>query len=1006
MHVNFFERDTMRIIFIICFLLLALTTAVNAQYYSSGADPASLRWEKIETENFKVVFPHDYEEKAQYLVKLLEEVYKYGSYSLAHQPKKISVLVHPETSYSNGFVTWAPKRIELYPTPNQSMHAQEWLQQLAIHEFRHVVQIDKLNTGFTKILSYILGEQAVGAVLGLYVPMWFLEGDAVATETALTQSGRGRSPWFEQAIRAQIMEKGIYSYDKAYFGSYKDYIPNYYEMGYQLVAGARAKYGTDIWKQALYNTGRKSWSFNAFNKGQKLVSGINKIQLYYEIFADLHKGWVKQDKKVDKTAFTALSSIDEDYYSYCYPVVTEDGKVLVELSGPGVVDQFVEVNNDGTYQTIFIPGSRSDEPFSYANGIICWAENESDLRWENRAYSVIKCYDLKSKKRQKITRKSRYFSPALSPDGNLIAAVYADTKNNYALVILDRHSGEEVKRFEYGNNDYLFTPSWNKGGDKIVCIALSESGKEIVTLDRASGQWTAIMGPTYDDISLAKWGIDGEVYFTAGYAGTSEIYCVDELSKQVKQLTQSKYGAAGAVYDAATASLVYSNYTADGYQLVKASRDQLINIPVEKVLDTSNKLYEKIAAQEEELPEFSNIDEQEDYTVKKYSKWNIFNFHSWAPAFININDEYVNTGVSALSQNLLGTAISSVGYNADPQSSDEKYYFNFQYQGWFPVFELDVKFGDEDVNYDGYYSSDSEIFSLYSNTKQYQSDIEAGFNLPLSLTRGKYYSYLKPAVDLNLYHLTGYDIEKENYELIQNNLIPTGETSIISVDDYTYGSVEYSLYYYHLMRTSERDVTYRWGQLMQVLYQSTPFGTIDVGAISGLWTRFYFPGLMKHHSLRIDNEYQYKWDGEEYESSEDDDLEMNYHFGNYFDFARGYSNYSNDRLYSLKTDYIFPLWNPDFSVSGLMYFKRITTNLFFDYTKSWNDYTYKSSGQTVTQSGDYKSFGAEFRGEVNVFRFLFPLEIGYRYSRMIDFNQNSHQFLLSLSISGFSVGNK
>jgi WD40 repeat protein len=996
----------MRIICIICYLLLALTSAVNAQYYTSGADPASLRWKKIETENFKVVFPQDYEEKAQHLVKLLEEVYKYGTYSLAHQPKKISVLVHPETTYSNGFVTWAPRRIELYPTPNQSMHAQEWLQQLAIHEFRHVVQIDKLNNGFTKILSYILGEQAVGAVLGLYVPMWFLEGDAVTTETALTQSGRGRSPWFEQGMRAQILEKGIYSYDKAYFGSYKDYVPNYYEMGYQLVAGARAKYGTDIWEQALYNTGRNSWAINAFNKGQKSVSGLNKIQLYYEIFAGLHNDWVKQDDKGAKTGYTALTSKDEDYSNYCYPVLTEDGKILAQLSGPGDVDQFVEVKDDGSHQALFVPGTRSDEPFSYANGIICWAERESDLRWDNRAYSVIKCYDIKSRKKKKVTHKSRYFSPALSPQGNQIAAVYADKKNTYALVILDRHSGEELQRYVYGNDDYLFTPCWNTEGDKIVCISLSESGKEIVILDRASGQWTSIMGPTYDDISLAKWGKDGEIYFTAGYGGTSEIYCIDEQSRQVRQLTQSKYGATGAVYDDEAAALIYSNYTADGYQLVKAGRDQLKDIPVEEVEDASVKLYEKIARQEEGELNFSNIDEVEDYSVKKYSKWNLFNFHSWAPAFVNINDESVNTGVSALSQNLLGTAVSSVGYNADPQYSDEKYYFNFQYQGWFPVFELDVKYGDEDVNYDGYYSSNSEIFSLYCDTKQYQSDIEAGFYLPLSLTRGKYYNYLKPAVDFNLYHLTGYDIEKENYESIQNVLIPTGESSVISVDDYTYASVEYSLYYYHLMRTSERDVTYRWGQLMQVLYQSTPFGTLDIGAISGLWARLYFPGLMKHHSLRIDNEYQYKWDGEEYESSEENDVEMNYRFGNYFDFARGYSNYSNDRLYSLKTDYIFPLWNPDFSVPGLMYLKRITTNLFFDYTKSWEDFTFKSSGQTITESNDYKSFGAEFRAEVNVLRFLFPLEVGYRYSRLIDLNQNSHEFLLSLSISGFSVGNK
>ena len=61
-----------------------------------------------------------------------------------------------------------------------------------------------MNKGFTKVLSYILGEQAPGGVLGLYIPSWFLEGDAVSTETALSNSGRGRTCAFENIFESSI----------------------------------------------------------------------------------------------------------------------------------------------------------------------------------------------------------------------------------------------------------------------------------------------------------------------------------------------------------------------------------------------------------------------------------------------------------------------------------------------------------------------------------------------------------------------------------------------------------------------------------------------------------------------------------------------------------------------------------------------------------------------------------------------------------------------------------
>ncbi|TLX71998.1 hypothetical protein E9993_19515 [Labilibacter sediminis] len=988
-------------LFVVVFISLLAPQVLSGQFYLSGSDPASIKWNKIETTNFRVVFSDEFTEKAQYIAKVLEEVYKYGGNSLNHKPKKIDVLVHSETSYSNGFVTWAPKRIELYAAPNQTMHATEWLQQLAIHEFRHVVQIDKLNTGLTRMLSYILGEQAVGGVLGLYVPMWFLEGDAVAAETALTPAGRGRSPWFEQGMRAQIMDKELYSYEKASFGSYKHYVPNHYEMGYQLVAGARSRYGPEIWEHALLNSGRNSHTIIPFNNGQMKVSKIDKSSLYKSTFYYLHEEWIKQDSKTEKTDYTPITSINTSYLNFQYPVSIGDGKYIAQLSGPGEIQRFVEVDGAGNYKTLFIPGYRSDEPFSYSDNTICWAETEPDPRWENRAYSVIKCYDISSGKVRKITKKSRYFSPAISPDGKKIIAVSANNINHYRLVLIDKESGELIEEFEHGNNDYLLTPSWNKEGNAVVCVALSGQGKALVQYNLNTREWSSITDYSYADISLPKWRNKDEVIYTSIHSGTDEIYSANVHTGAITKLTQTKYGATGANLISGGEEIVYSRYSADGYQLVKTDANSFANEPLVKVKDHSLKLHQKIASQEQGVPDFSNISDMPDYEVKKYSKWNLFNFHSWAPAFINVNDAEVNWGASAVSQNLLGTAVTALGLNLDPQMSNEKYYFNFKYTGWYPVLEFEIKHGSDQLVYEGYYEDDNGIFSL--ETEKYSlTQIELGANLPLNLTRGKYSTLLQPSVNYFMQHRTAFDTDRLNYVLDGRDLVYVDSELFATQPKYAYNGLEYSLYFHHLLKRSSRDVTTRWGQLLELKYQNTPWGTINAGSITGVRTRFYFPGIFKHHSIRIDNNYQYKVKGDEYAG--DSIYVNNYKFSDMFTLPRGYDRDNNDQLYSFKGDYIFPLWNPDVTVPGLVYLKRITSNLFFDYSRSSEEITFENSMDSFTRVNNYKSFGAEFRGEVHVFRFLYPITVGYRYARLVNYNKNKHEFLLGLNISGFSLG--
>ena len=220
---NCVRMPIMRIFFLFSCLLF-IDNGLFAQFYQSGQDAASIHWQQIKTPHFQIIFPKEFEKEANRLANTLDYLYTFVSKSLDYKPRKISILLHSQSSYSNGMVTWAPKRMELYTTPAQDNYAQDWLDQLAVHELRHVVQINKLNQGITQIASILFGQQAVGAVTGM-LPRWFLEGDAVATETALTSTGRGRTASFEMEMKTLVTSRNsLYSYEKMLRGSYKDYI--------------------------------------------------------------------------------------------------------------------------------------------------------------------------------------------------------------------------------------------------------------------------------------------------------------------------------------------------------------------------------------------------------------------------------------------------------------------------------------------------------------------------------------------------------------------------------------------------------------------------------------------------------------------------------------------------------------------------------------------------------------------------------------------------------------
>jgi len=169
-------------------LLLFFSAGLKAQFYEYGQDAGTLKWEQFKTPNYKVIYPRGLDSLAGAFANRLEYFYPYQGETLDHKHSQMPVIIHNESSFSNGVFVWAPKRLEIFTNPDPNGYHQDWLTQLALHEGRHAFQIDKLNQGFTRGLYFLGGEQMVGA-MAVFLPQWYLEGVAVDAETRLSNTG-------------------------------------------------------------------------------------------------------------------------------------------------------------------------------------------------------------------------------------------------------------------------------------------------------------------------------------------------------------------------------------------------------------------------------------------------------------------------------------------------------------------------------------------------------------------------------------------------------------------------------------------------------------------------------------------------------------------------------------------------------------------------------------------------------------------------------------------------
>lgn len=886
-----------------------------AQIFGGEQNPLSVKWRQINASGFKIIFPSELEKEAQRMANTLGYIYPRVGRSLGRQKTTIPLLLQNRGVIANGFVQLAPKKSEFYTTPPQQFDSQDWLNNLAVHELRHVAQYDKLTGG----KAYPFPEYVYFAWFGVSIPLWFFEGDAVTIETALTNAGRGRQPSWVMPYRASLLEGKKFSYSKASFGSEKDITPGYYQLGYLMASNIRKEFGKNIFDSLLTDIRKRPIRLYPFSNSLKKFTKLGTKKWYNRITEILKKEWIAQDEKSESQNYPTLNSESKFATNYFLPVKIKDGRILTLKQSKAETAHFAIIDSAKNETKLLSIGYQEQPWFSYANGIIVWDEIRYDPRYRQRSYSVICSYNLKTGKQKKLTTRSRIFSPSISADGKKIIAVKIDLSNKCNLIELDAETGATLTTIPNPENLILQTPSYNSTANLITYISVSEKGKALWVTDKEE-KTEQLIKETQQQISRPIY-INQGIAFNAHYNGIDNIYSIDTVSKKISALSASKYGAFNPTQTDSTAAIVFNNYEPTGYQISEMPLSPKPN-------GKSNFVYFGSAVQKQEntTSVFNNIPDS-TYTSKPYhALTHLFNVHSIIP---NIENEY-RGGIQLNSDNLLNTFSFFTGVDYLRDLNKFEYNAGFSLKSFYPIIRATYRNRPKRT----FYNTKSGV--LQGDWRENVVQLQA--SVPISLNAlNKTYSFSFNAI-------TSYT---KRYEPI--NLPKTFINKLVF-------PMEYNFTFNHSTAQAPRDIAPKWAQILRITYKHQPFDDKLGGELFAFEGFMYFPGLLKNHSFLANFNYQNTSGIRTYEQ------EINTVYG--YNNIKATSVLRNTLLFN----YRFPIVFPDAEIGPLAYIRNLRAGMFCHYENIGSD----------SNLAEPKTFGFELRSSMNLLRYQPIFDVGAR----------------------------
>ncbi len=893
-------------------ILTTYSHRVVGQIIDNEQAHSSVKWHQIKTENYRVLFPSTFDSAALHLAKQLPYLRQFSSRDLGKSPRPITLVLQGNHLSQNGYVQLAPRKSEFYPVPSSAADNQEWLPNLALHELRHVAQFDKL-TGRIKGPFF---EQLALALYALNLPAWYFEGDAVQIETIHSAGGRGRLPSWQMPIRANVLSEKDYDFNKYVLGSFKDNVPSHYTIGLLMNTYLTNHAGIESHQKIMEDMRNKLLRPFNFQRAFKHASGMKPRKMFDATLAELEENWTKNDNK--KSIINEIKTKKSKFLSdYLLPQRSQNNELWALKSSPNSVNEIIIVDPSGEEHGITKTGIQITPYFHLRGTQIVWDEYRKDPRFGKQTYNVINIYDLQTKELKTLTHRSRYYSPALHPTQEIIAAVEVNAANKSSLLLLDSKDGKILDTYNLPEGLHIQQPKFNAAGDKIIAIAVSPKGTNLIEIVLKSRQQRLLLDWGNQQLERPSYQRD-DVLFKAHFDGVDNIYRLDQEGL-LYRLTDARFGAFNASIDEQKQELIYNDYQYNGYKLAQQKLDEgtkiapSAKIPALFIQPTLDQLADTQPA----------LNQQDTLKITSYSPTaNLINFHSLSISSTNFEsfDNYI-PGLFWLSNDVLNTSQIKLGYEYDPDIRKSIYSAEIAYRRYLPV--LTARYANRGLVGNAVTQNNQVIMYDY---RDHHATFEVG--IPLSIYRQNVvYSY---GANFGTSYTKRYDVSIPLRNFNETIAFP----------------LNYQAYFNRNSMRSRMDLAPRWGQNISVTYRHLPFEQQLSGEVLSVRTNFYLPGLSSNHSLQL--RFAAQRSNGRYEGIYD------------IPMVSGWGNFRSDIVTNTAlASYRMPLFYPDWSMGSLAYIKRFQGLLFSDF-------------QNIHRSSAPKSFGLGISADLNVFRYVLP----------------------------------
>lgn len=955
---NRVRRYIIAIVVILC--SFAATERVDAQYYSWGVDSPHYRWRQMKRENYRVVYPDTAVNIATRMMYYLDSVQEDISYGYRYPQMSIPFVVHPSNFNSNGLVMWMPRRVEFLASPSVNSYATPWVKQLIAHEYRHAVQYNNLNRGVVKGLSYLFGQQS--STIGLlFMPLWVMEGDAVMTETQMTTFGRGMQPSFTLTYRAyESVVEAFPNIDKWFCGSYKDYIPDHYQLGYLMSRHVYNRFGRVIGDAMAELSTRRPYMIVSTSWVLNRLFAMSESKLFYDTFHTLDNHW----KKLPTEQTTEYISIPEpkSHTIYSHPQITYNGDIIFLKEDLDYPTAFVRLDSIGVEHHIAYTGYVSTRPSLSKMGRLWWTEYRRSMLFEQDVASTLCYMDLSEGKPRYMADKRNVLYPTPT-EGHGIAWVEYSPDGRYTVVVSGATDLDPRTAMPYGSE--IHGMAWDDNTKALYIIVTDDEGMHIARIIK--GGTERITRPSYSTLSDLR-AANGKLYFGSISSGKDELHYYDLTEGKEYRISQSRYGSFCPMpYD--DRRVVATSYDRRGYlpvmQDIEANRHEVFYRPSPpKILLPEGKQWDVVNIDTLRFDSIKADSVMTETPPKRFSKFgHMFNIHSWAPISY---DPYALTEEQAIAFNLGGTIMSQ-----NILSTTE----GFLTYGWNhaegSVFKGLVRYYGLGLNLwiRGTYGGRQHLHRVYiynpaTKEIEFPDDpkigryyaVSAGATLPMLLQRGYHTRQIAISTSWNFSNGMTANVSKIRYD--------GGKISNIHKLGYSEGVHQLSMgvTFQDYVRQAHRDFAPPFGVVAQVSYTLNPTND-DMGHLVVLYGKLYTPGIAKHHSLSVEASYQNSLGG-----FQSEDILSELSFKSTRLLPRGFSSYeiTNNHYMATALNYHMPVCYPERGIRGIVYFKRMRLNMGVDYACFKRQMFQAETGNVVEFRHHIGSYGFDLGVDFNV----------------------------------------